>query len=202
MADFIKLAATAVAETFDGTQEEAEALVAAYADEITIQQDETLFPAVTNKVSTVDVSDTEVLVTVTNTVPADVQHANVCTILVTHEAIAEGTLTVTVFDLEPVEIAVATTDDTATKVATAIRAGTYTGYTAGGTNATVTITQDADHQADAIINVLNQDGESLCAYKDNTIAWVSTFVDPYHTTETTEVWEDAEFAKTFTAAGS
>lgn len=69
--------------------------------------------------------------------------AAVVTLVVTHECIVAGNVTVTLPGLAAVDIAVADTDDTPTKVATAIRTETFTGWTTGGTGATVTFTCDA-----------------------------------------------------------
>jgi hypothetical protein len=66
--------------------------------------------------------------------------AEILTLTVTHGCSTSGNLSVVLRGATPVTIAVLDTDDLTTEVATKIRAGTYPGWTPGGSGSDVTFT--------------------------------------------------------------
>jgi hypothetical protein len=68
--------------------------------------------------------------------------AEIVTLAVTAACSSNGNVGVTLPALTIVNIAVTTADNTPTAVATAVRAGTFTGWTTGGTGTSVTFTKN------------------------------------------------------------
>lgn len=200
MADYYKIEAKAVAESFDGTQATAEALVAAYPDVISIASPAVTYPALTGTVE-VDAAETGVVATV-DIVKEDEYTAGVVTITVTDGASATGDLTITFFEEDPILVAV-TLGDNALTVAAAIAGATFPGFTAvDNMDGTITITQDLADEGNAILNVIDEVGEVLNAYKDTYIVFKTEMVSSTIELEATEVWSKAGFEKYWIAVGN
>lgn len=196
MAAFYKLAALATAETFDGTKKEADELVVAYPTLISIAKGypektgaNTFGAAATGCTASFVIDeawaiDTAAEVTLTS--------LTACT--------ANGNLSIKILGGTAVVVAITTAADTADKVATAIRNTAFAGWTVAGSGADVTFVQ-ADYTG-AILAVIDQDGEVLNAYADQTIVFQTEMVTNKGEVSKTEIWEDADFAKYFVAVGA
>lgn len=194
MANYYRLAAKAVAEQFDGSQAGAEALVTAYPDIISIQQNEQkIYPIVKGKV-TADPAETGVTVDIAYDQPKD--KPMTVTIGVTAGATASGDVTISFFDQDPIIVAVEA-DDTADAVAALIAAKTYTGFTATVEDAVVTIVQVIVPQADAILSIIDTKGEILNAYATDYIAFIDNMGPDLIEVEVTQVWDETSFEKYF-----
>lgn len=190
MANFYKVAAKATAKLFDGSSAGAGALVLAYPDVISIQQEDT-YPELAGQV-TIDPAETGVVATV-NIVKADAFHPYIITIEVTAGASASGDVTINFFKEDPIVVAV--TPEHAGYVAAHIAAATFPGFTAvDNFDGTITITQDA--LDNVILSVLKEDGSIQNAYADNYIAFV-TEMDSSVEVSKTQVWSKTLFEKYF-----
>lgn len=194
MANFYKVAAKATAKLFDGSQAGASALVLAYPDVISIQQEDT-YPELAGQV-TIDPAETGVVATV-DIVKADAFHPYIITIEVTEGASDGGdVMTIKFFKEDPIVVAVTLGDDALT-VAAAIAGETFPGFTAvDNLDGTITITQDA--LDNVILTVLKEDGSIQNAYADNYIAFV-TEMDSSVEVSKTQVWSKTSFEKYFIA---
>lgn len=193
MADFYKVAAKATAELFDGAQASAEALVLAYPDVISIQQEDT-YPTLAGQV-TLDAAETGTNVSITVT-KEDLFSPYVIEFEVVGGPTASGDLTIEFFEEDPIVVAVLDTDD-ALETAAKIAAATFPGFTAvDGLDGTVTVTEDA--LDNVILAVLKEDGSIQNAYADNYIAFV-TEIDSSVEVSKTQVWSKTAFEKYFIA---
>lgn len=197
MANYTRNAEKAVAEAFNGTQDTADTLIAAYPDIISLQKEEGTYP-VKSGANTFGAASTGVTATMATTEPGTEYVAAVVTLTVTHACTTSGDVSVKVLGGTAVPIAVLDTDDTAAKVATKIRAGTFTGWTLSGSDNIVIFTLDAVGQTDAVLFVLNEKGSYLNAYKDTYIVFTSGYRIP----DTTTIWDKTDFEKYWTVAGA
>jgi hypothetical protein len=93
--------------------------------------------------------------------------AEVVTLVVTAGTTVSSNVTITLPSLAPVVIAVLDTDDLTTEVATKVRAGTFTGWTTGGSASTVTFTKNV---AGAVTGVPTFDGGTTGATATITVS--------------------------------
>lgn len=197
MANYYKVAASAVAEAFDGTQAGAEALVAAYPDIISIQQEDT-YPLLSGTVS-VDPAETGAVVTATIT-KTNLSSPYVVKLSVTAAPTkADGNLTIEFFEEDPIVVAVLDTDG-ALETAAKIAAATFPGFTAvDGLDGTVTLTEDVLNNV--ILSVVDENGLVLNAYKNDYVAFIDEMSKASFEVSKTEVWPKAMFEKYFIALG-
>lgn len=197
MANYYKVAAKAVAELFDGTQEGAEALVTAYPESISIQSDIT-YPELEGQVL-VDVGNTGITVDV-DVSKEDIYSPYEIVFTVTGTATATDDITITFWEEDPIVVAVTNEDDNLT-IAAAIAGATFPGFTAvDGLDGTVTVTQDAI--ANAILAVVKEDGSIQNAYKDDYIAFITEMEKAPFEIYKTQIWAKTWFEKYFIAEGA
>jgi hypothetical protein len=198
MADYIKLAAVADCVQFDGTQTNAEAIETAYpgivsiaveAPYVPLTGENALTPALTGVTGTF-VTDEE----------GDETTAAVVTLTVTHACSANGNIIISILGAPNITVAVTTSDDSATKVATKIRAKTGTGFTLTGTGADVIFTQNTP--TNGVLDVIDQNGEILNAYATQWIVFSSAMETNKEEIDKTEIWANAPFTKYFQAVES
>jgi hypothetical protein len=192
MANYYKVAASAVAELFDGSQAGAEALILAYPDIVSIQQGDT-YPELVGTVE-VDVGDTLAEVS-TEITKEDLSSPYEIVFTVDTAPTVAGDLTIEFFEEDPIVVAVLETDD-ALETAAKIAAATFPGFTAvDNMDGTVTVTEDA--LDNVILSVLDENGLILNAYKDSYIAFIDEMSKASFEVSKTEVWPKAMFEKYF-----
>jgi len=198
MAKYTKIASLADAELFDGSKTNADALVVSYPSIISVAKVESVYPVYTGA-NSLTAGATGVTGSFVTDEAGSATVAGKVTMTISHACTTSGDLTISILG-KTLVVPCLDTMDSATKVATAIRATKFTGWVLAGSNAIVTFT--VAQPKDSVLNVTNHLGKVMNCYATNYIVFNTDMKVAGITTSTTEIWDGVNFAKYYTAVPS